>query len=156
VLTINPGAASNTTTTFSFSQQQPPEKLEINLTAGTTQKFYVTTRDVFGNILNRKSENELSMQIEFNDKSNTDELTYSILYQGSGQFSGLFTIIRAGVFKVKIGISQNHILYSPFTCTVIPSSAVGSKSFNTSIIPNFLQAGEISEFALQVSNEERA
>jgi hypothetical protein len=149
VLVVNPGSASPATSSFSFYLPFQADAETINTTAGVSQKVLVTTRDEFGNILTTRMDDWLTMQTSPFDHS-FEFFSFSTSYVGNGQFIVTFSILRAFRYKVHIMIEGMNIIRSPFECTVLPSIAVGYRSFNSSIIPNMAIAGKISVFSLQV------
>lgn len=122
----------------------------IVMTAGVPQTLIVTTRDEFGNTLSTRMGETLSIQIKDADQTLADKFSYTVTYIGYGQFSSVFNLLKVQRYEMEILISEKLISNSSFRCTVIPSYAVGEKSFNTSAIPSIVVAGDYANFTIQV------
>lgn len=120
------------------------------MTAGVQHSLIVTTRDDFGNTLSTRMGESLTIQAKTSDQSSADMFLYTVTYIGFGQFSCAFNLLKAQGYELQILISDKQILNSPFYCTVVPSYAVGEKSFNASEIPSLVVAGENVNFTIQV------
>lgn len=142
-----PASPSPEETTFAFADEQR----NITATAGVPKTLFITTRDQYGNIQAVPLTAPLRMQAFGAEGKALQSLSFSFTYIGSGQYSGQFQFLLARKYSVQILISQTDIAKSPFECTVIPSSAVGIMSYNSSSVPSQVQAGQRVAFKVQVN-----
>jgi hypothetical protein len=149
IITVNPGAVSADLSSYAFPQFFS-DMYRIVVTAGVQQSLIVTTRDDFGNTLSTRMGETLTIQTKNSDQSFADMFSYTVTYIGYGQFSCAFNLLKAQRYEIQILISDKQISNSPFFCTVVPSYAVGEKSFNTSEIPSLVVAGDNVNFTIQV------
>ena len=151
IIAVTPGAVSAESSSYRFPQF-PSAVYSIIATAGVKQSVIVTTRDEFGNVLSTRMGETLSMELNIADQISAESFSFSqtVSYIGYGQFLIVFQLLSAQNYKLQILISGQQISNSPFTCIVEPSFPVGEMSFNTSVIPSVVVAGETANFTVQV------
>ncbi len=147
MISVVPSIPSPEHTSFNFAV----EELNITATAGMLKTLNIITRDEFDNVQASALSDPPILQALGAEPEALQTFTYTLMYIGGGQYSAQFQFLLARTYSVQILISQAAIAKSPFPCVVVPSSAVGGMSHNSSAVPSSIEAGQRATFRIQVS-----